>query len=157
YMYAAFGAPLAHDDDPRRAVAAATQLRFLPPDLDFVSDVRLGITSGIMRSGPYGGSTRRTYGAVSDAVNLAARLMQAAAPSQVMASDAIARATSSAFLWEPLRPLTVKGKSRPVSVAALVGPRARGGIHLPESSGSVPMIGREAELQQVMPQLERAF
>ena len=111
----------------------------------------------MMRAGPYGGSSRRTYGAVSDAVNLAARLMQAAEPGQALASDTIVRATTSAFHWDALRSLRVKGKSRPVSVATLIGPRARGEIHLPDPSALLPMIGRDAEIQQVRSQIEKAI
>ena len=75
YLYAAFGAPLAHEDDPSRAVADAMDLQSLSVELDFIRDVRIGISQGRMRAGDYGGSTRRTYGVLSDKVNIAARLM----------------------------------------------------------------------------------
>lgn len=157
YIYAAFGAPLAHDDDPRRAVAAAAELRFLPDELDFISTLRMAITAGLMRTGPYGGTTRRTYGAVGDAVNLAARLMQLAAPWQILATQVIARSTESAFLWQNLPPLRVPGKRGSVAVAAFAGPRPRQGIHLPEQTGMLPLIGRATELDLVRTQMRDAL
>ena len=157
YLYAAFGAPLAHDDDARRAVAAALDLRAPPVELRFVPPVRIGITSGVMRAGPYGGSTRRTYGAVSDAVNLSARLMQAAAPGQVLAHDAIYRATSRTFEWEPLPAIQVKGKSAPIAVSALLGSRAHQGQRQPDPSASLALIGRATELSAIQERLDHVL
>jgi adenylate cyclase len=51
YFYAAFGAPIAHDDDSVRAVAAAEALRQPPTDLDFIQGIRIGIAQGRMFSG----------------------------------------------------------------------------------------------------------
>jgi len=62
FLYAAFGAPLAHDDDPARAIAAALALQALPPALDFISPPQIGLGRGQMRTGAYGSHTRRTYG-----------------------------------------------------------------------------------------------
>src|SRR6185436_575747 len=55
YIYAAFGAPIAHDDDADRMVAAALELRRAPQELPFVDSVQLGLSQGRMRVGPYGG------------------------------------------------------------------------------------------------------
>ncbi|HLI51049.1 MAG TPA: tetratricopeptide repeat protein, partial [Thermomicrobiaceae bacterium] len=140
-----------------RAVAAAAELRLLPDELSFISALRLAITAGTMRSGPYGGATRRTYGAVGDAVNLAARLMQQAAPWQILATQAIARSTTSAFAWQNLPPVRVAGKRSPVAVAAFAGPRPRQGIHLPEQSSVLPLIGRSDELDLVRSKIDEAL
>ncbi len=80
YLYAVFGAPIAHEDDARRAVQAALALRQLSATLAWLPPVQIGLAQGVMRTGAYGGQTRRTYGALGEAVNLAARLMEAAAP-----------------------------------------------------------------------------
>ena len=74
YLYAAFGAHKAHEDDARRAAMAALDLRAPPANLHFVQPVQIGISQGTVRAGTYGGTTRRTYGVLSDEVNLAARL-----------------------------------------------------------------------------------
>ena len=82
YLYAAFGAPVAHEDDALRAASAALALRDLAGRLEFIDEARLGINQGRMRTGAYGSSTMRTYGVLGDATNLAARLMQAAGPTR---------------------------------------------------------------------------
>jgi hypothetical protein len=62
YLYTAFGAPTAHEDDAVRAASAALELRTLPKLLDFVDRVQIGISQGSIFSGAYGGTMRRTYG-----------------------------------------------------------------------------------------------
>jgi len=62
YLYSAFGAPIAHEDDAVRAMSAALELRTPPPDLDFIDNIQIGISQGQMRTGAYGGTSRRTYG-----------------------------------------------------------------------------------------------
>ena len=79
YLYAAFGAPIAHEDDPARGAMAALEIRAAASRLDYHLDVQIGITLGRMRTGAYGSATRRTYGVLGDAVNLSARLMSHAA------------------------------------------------------------------------------
>ena len=74
-----------------------------------------------MRTGAYGSSTRRTYGVLGDAVNLAARLMQAAEPGQILATQAICQAAAELFAWERLPDIRVKGKIAPVAVGSLTG------------------------------------
>ena len=76
YLYATFGAPLAHEDDTRRAVAAALELR-RPPDLGAADPPQIGISRGTMRAGAYGAASRRTYGVLGNEVNLAARRWRA--------------------------------------------------------------------------------
>ena len=56
YLYAAFGAPIAHEDDVQRAVLAALALRTPPPALNFIAPVQIGVTRGTMRAGAYGGT-----------------------------------------------------------------------------------------------------
>ena len=77
YLYAAFGAPVAHEDDAIRALYTAMALQAPPQKLSFVSGLQIGVTLGQMRTGAYGSSTRRTYGAIGEATNLAAGLMMA--------------------------------------------------------------------------------
>ena len=52
YLYAAFGAPAAHDDDTLQAVAAALALAALPAELDFITTLQMGMAAGQMRVGP---------------------------------------------------------------------------------------------------------
>jgi hypothetical protein len=67
YAYINFGALQAHEDDGRRAVKAALELREVTP-----LALHMGVAQGVMRVGAYGGATRQTYGALGDDVHLAA-------------------------------------------------------------------------------------
>lgn len=120
YLYAAFGAPIAHEDDVDRAASAALDLQQLPVQFDFLEPLQIGLTYGRMRVGAYGSSTRRTYGALGDAVNLSARLMQAAEPGQILANDRFQSRAGAAFVWEELPSIQVKGKSEPIALYRLV-------------------------------------
>jgi adenylate cyclase len=146
YLYAAFGAPLAHEDDAQRAASAALELRSITAALDFIDNIQIGISQGRMRTGAYGGSESRTYGVLGDEVNLAARLMQAARPGQILGSKVMRLAAGDGFMWEDLSVIRVKGKSEPVAVFNLVAARAQPAGGLPELRYALPMVGRDREL-----------
>jgi class 3 adenylate cyclase/predicted ATPase len=153
YLYAAFGAPIAHEDDAVRAVRAALELRHSP--VAAIGAVQIGIAQGIARTGLYGGRERRTYGVLGDAVNLAARLMQAAQPGQIIANDQVWSATGGHVQWQILPPLTVKGKPTPLLVASLLGaaaPRPASAM----TASPLPLAGRTAELGALSDLLEQA-
>jgi adenylate cyclase len=152
YFYASFGAPQAHEDDAIRAVTAALELRDLR--MEFIQQVQIGISQGRTRTGAYGSIQRRTYGALGDEVNMAARLMQNAAPGQALVHQNVRKATADAFAWEELVPLFVKGKAQPVTVFRLIDQQERRSIHLHEPKYSLPMVGREAELALVEKKLD---
>ncbi|MCL4302757.1 MAG: tetratricopeptide repeat protein [Anaerolineae bacterium] len=157
YLYTAFGAPIAHEDDALRAASAALELQHLPATLDFINDVKIGISQGQIFTGAYGGTMRRTYGVMGDDVNLAARLMQAAAPGQVLVSATAKQATADTLTWESLPPLRVKGKAEPVIAFSLAGRKERRATHLLEPRYALPMVGREAELALVEQKLTQAL
>jgi predicted ATPase/class 3 adenylate cyclase len=154
YLYAAFGAPAAHEDDPQRAVAAALELRALPTELPFINPVQIGVTRGLMRTGAYGGVTRRTYGVLGDEVNLAARLMQAAAPGEIIVSGRVQAGVEAQFVLEALRPITVKGKSDPIPVARVLGARTQ-----PVTQGRFggALVGRSTDLAVLSRQVAPIF
>jgi class 3 adenylate cyclase/tetratricopeptide (TPR) repeat protein len=145
YLYAAFGAPLAHDDDPARAVAAALELRTPPQELDSITAVHIGISAGRMWVGAYGGPTRRTYGVIGDEVNVAARLMAAAAAGEILVSERVATAASRGHSFEYLRRVELKGKQEPLPV---YGPtaRPRPSPQRPATLYTGPLVGRADEL-----------
>ncbi len=150
YLYAAFGAPIAHEDDAQRASLAALELCSPPAHLDFIEPVRVGLSQGLMRTGAYGGTTRRTYGVLGDEVNLAARLMQHAAPGTVLISRRIQKALGPAFHCQTLAPVTVKGKAEAVPVARLQsGAAQQAEPTTPLAFHSGPLVGRETELAQL--------
>ena len=155
HFYVSFGAPLAHEDDAIRALAAALELRDL--QMDFISEVQIGVSQGLTRTGACGGIFRRTYSTIGDAVNMAARLMQNAPLGQVLVNQNIRKATLDNFTWEELPPLLVKGKSLPVTVLRLIDVQERHGIRLHEPKYALPMVGRAVELALVEKKLDLAL
>jgi adenylate cyclase len=146
YLYINFGAPLTHEDNADRAAAAALALRKLPPALEAIGQVQIGISQGRMRAGAYGGAAHRTYGVLGDEVNMAARLMMAAQPGQILVSQEARRSISNRFVLEALPPIRVKGKSEPAVIFALVDGGQRAGLHLVAPAYRLPMVGRQQEL-----------
>jgi class 3 adenylate cyclase len=116
YLHAAFGAPIAHEDDAARAVQAALALKTVPADLSFIQHIQIGIAQGQMRVGAYGGTSCRTYGVLGDKANLAARLMQAAPAGDSWCDEAVYQAARAQLDFESLPPIVVKGKQEPVNV-----------------------------------------
>jgi class 3 adenylate cyclase/tetratricopeptide (TPR) repeat protein len=148
-IMAVFGAPLAHEDDPERAVRCALgmlgaieELNQGSPSLDLA--VRIGITTGeaLVRLGP----GQQTEGVVGDVVNTASRLQGVAPAGGVVVGEATFRATSRLFDYEELGPVRVKGKAEPVPVWRLEGARSRTGVEAVRRAGT-PFVGRQAELE----------
>ncbi len=144
YLYAVFGAPLAHEDDATRACEGALKLLEIPQEVP-VTDVQIGVATGRLRSGTYGHYERRTFCCLGDAVNLAARLMTRAPANGIWVHGDVAEQTGERFEWDDLPSITVKGRVQEVSVRALRGRSTR------RRTGGRPaalnaMVGREAEL-----------
>jgi adenylate cyclase len=151
YAYVNFGALRAHEDDGRRAVKAALELREAAPLV-----LQIGIAQGMMRVGAYGGTTRQTYGALGDDVNLAARLMATAEAGEILLSGGVQKLTANEFVFEPRPPLPLKGKTEPLPVFAVTGRRKQRAMRLQEPTYALPMVGRQAELQQIEEKLDLA-
>jgi class 3 adenylate cyclase/tetratricopeptide (TPR) repeat protein len=152
-IYAAFGAPIAHEDDAIRAVLAALELR--EPQFPYLLPVQIGVAQGRVRTGAYGGTTRRTYGVLGDDVNLAARLMQHAPPGQVLVSQKLRERTADRFAWEARAPISVKGKALPISTYRLIGVN-HASTRLHEPRYALPMVGRQPELEFIGERLAAA-
>lgn len=148
YLYMAFGAPLAHDDDASRSVAAALELRQPPPHLSFITGVQLGVSQGRMRVGAYGSETRRTYGVLGDATNLAARLMSHASPGQILISETVADAVRSHYHIIDMGRIAFKGKGAAQATYAVDG-RPAHALHRPATLYAQKLVGREAELAEL--------
>lgn len=156
YFYAAFGAPTAHEDDAVRAAAAALEFQRMFSGFDFLETMQIGISLGRMRVGAYGSSVRRTYGAIGDAVNLAARLMMFAAAGEIIVSDNVREAAGNLFQWESRAATKVKGKGTAVAIYRLVSQKQAQQMHLLEPSYRLPMVGRMAELTLLNEKLDMA-
>jgi len=141
YLYVNFGVLGAHEDDSRRAVKTALELRNKTE-----LQLQMGVTQGIMRVGGYGGVTRKTFGALGDDVNLAARLMMTATAGEILLSGHVHKAVQDNFTFEPRSPLPMKGKAEPLPVFAVTGESQKQAIRLQEPTYALPMVGRVQEL-----------
>jgi class 3 adenylate cyclase/predicted ATPase len=157
YAYINFGVLSTHEDDARRAAKAAIDLKKDAADLGFLAPLQIALTQGLMYVGAYGGPTRRTFSAIGDEVNLAARLMQAAGPGEILLSSHVHQALMQEFIFEPRPALTLKGKAEPLTAFVLTGERQHRAIRLQEPSYALPMVGREKELAIINEQLTMAL
>lgn len=132
------GVPVAQDDDEGRILRAARRI----VEQELPLPVRVGVNSGHVFAGAIGSAFRRTFTVMGDTVNLAARLMAAAAPGDVLATAPVLDRAGTQFATEALEPFMVKGKSEPVQ-AYRVG--ESGGTKT-ASAGSLPFRGRDKEL-----------
>ncbi len=156
FLCISFGAPTAHDDDPQRAAAAALELIHPPAELAFLTSPQIGISQGTARTGAYGGQTRRTYDILGDQVNLAARLMMAAKPGEILVSRRIQEQVQGDFELTSLAPIAVKGKSQPVAVARLEARKLGGGLQA-MTAQALPLVGRETDLERLDAVLKNAL
>ena len=149
YLFIIFGAPTAHEDDPERAMAASLELQKPPPSLAYISGIQIGINSGRVHAGTYGGSDRFTYSIQGEAVNIAARMMSHAAPGKIMTSARLATVSGKNFRFQAVESLQMKGIEDPLPVVYLEGRRAEAAqtIDLQDSGGR--MIGRVNERAEV--------
>ena len=156
YLYAAFGAPIAHEDDARRAVVTALTLQKPPEALDFIDPVQIGISRGTMRAGMYGGTTRHTYGVLGDDVNLAARLMGEAGQGEVLVSGRVHQALTTHFTFEPRAAHPFQGQGR--TVAGLRGDgRAGAARHSSTGTDLCPAHGRSSDGAQADRRKDRSW
>ena len=134
-VMAVFGAPVAHEDDPERAVRAGLAMQAAMEEINAdieaatgsIFELRVGINSGEVLAGQVGDG----YTVIGDVVNVASRLQSAARPGSVTVGKTTHRLTRGPIEYEELEPLTLKGKSEPVpaweAVRLLVsGTAARG-------------------------------
>jgi class 3 adenylate cyclase/tetratricopeptide (TPR) repeat protein len=158
-VMAVFGVPQVHEDDPIRAARAAVELRdrlaILNDELARVWGARLQLRTGINTGSVLAGDPASGQTFVSgDAVNVAARLEQAAEPDEILIGADTVRLARDALRVETIEPLVLKGKAEPVTAFRLLEVVAGAPTHA--RSLDSPMVGREGELQQVMSAFEAA-
>lgn len=156
YIYASFGATRIHENDAQRAIRAALEIKNKISEEDGSKILQFGITSGTMRVGGYGGSTRKSFSALGNSVNLAARLMMAAAPGEILISSRVQKSSQGEFIVDARPPRTFKGWQEPISIFAVLGLQQYRAVRLREPSYQLPMIGRTDELHQIAERLELA-
>src|SRR5258706_11778602 len=153
-ILAFFGAPIAHEDDPQRAVLAGLEIQEgikeyaeeirLKHGLEFA--LRVGINTGLVVVGAIGSDLRMEYTAIGDAINLAARMEQTAVPGTVQISDETYKLVAPFFDFEALGEVEVKGKAAPIKTYRPLASKKSPG-HLRGLEGlSSPLVGREEQL-----------
>lgn len=157
-LLAFFGAPVAHEDDPIRAVHAGLDLLEAARNyagevrarygIDFA--VRVGMNTGPVVVGQVGSDLAYEYTAMGDAVNLAARMQSAARPMTLLITDHTYRFVAPLFDCRDLGEIAVKGKRAPVRAYEVHGLKAQ-----PESVRGIAglksaMVGRQNQLDALM-------
>jgi DNA-binding SARP family transcriptional activator/tetratricopeptide (TPR) repeat protein len=141
------GAPMAHEDDPERAVRAGLRLVSSFRRRRALS-LRVGIETGPAVVGPIGIGARADYGAVGEVVGAAATLQSIARPGSVLVGPATRAATEGIFEWGPTEEVSASPGSKPF-VASYVDrpkPRPMAQAGRRRLAGSAPLVGRQAEL-----------
>ena len=158
-VMAVYGAPVAHEDDARRALLSALRI---PPAIEELNKtnrelplaVRIGIETGVAVVSV--GSERSDQGiAIGDVVNTASRLQGAAPIGGILVGEGTHRLTKDLFDYEPLDPVQVKGKAEPQRVWVAKAARSRFGAEL-QRGLPTPFVGREDELELLKHTFARA-
>ena len=159
-VMAVFGAPVAHEDDPERAVRAGLRILEAIADLneedaELSLAVRIGVESGEAVVA-LGARPEHGEGLVAgDVVNTASRLQGVAPVGGVLAGPVTHAATRQVFDYQALAPVVLKGKAEPVAVFQALAPRARFGADVTRSLGT-PMVGRQIDLGIVTGAFQKA-
>lgn len=159
-VMAVFGIPRLHEDDALRAVRAAAEMQEevailndeLGRELGVSLAVRIGVNTGEVVAGDARPRERLVMG---DAVNVAARLEQAAAPGEVLIGKVTRELVEAAVELVRVEPLALKGKSEPVPAWRLRGVTA-GAAGFTRRLDTL-LVGRERELATLLAVVERAF
>lgn len=140
-VMAVFGAPVAHTDDPLRAVRAACALHRAVGDLARPVGIHAGVASGRVVASATGSSQHTQYTVTGDSVNLAARLTDLAGAGQTLISATVRRALGRWFEGDELGERLIAGLPEPVEIWRV--DRLAEAIDDPH-----PFVGRDAELDQ---------
>jgi class 3 adenylate cyclase/tetratricopeptide (TPR) repeat protein len=158
-IVAVFGIPNIHEDDALRALRAAhamrERLRTLNASLERDWGVRLQVRTGVNTGEVIAGDPLRGQAFVSgDAVNVAARLEQAAAPDEILIGERTFVLGDEAIQTEPLSSLSVKGKGEPIAAWRLLN--ISQGLEAKGRRTNTPFLGRGDELTELTRVFERA-
>ncbi len=159
-VVALFGAPLAHEDDPERAVRGALAARDALADLNAADPtlglhVRIGVTTGeamiALSARPNEGEGMAT----GDVVNTASRLQSAAPVDGILVDETTYRATSTVIEYREAEAVHAKGKSEPVPVWEVAALRTRLGVDI-AFRGGAELVGRAEELRLLRDAVSRS-
>jgi class 3 adenylate cyclase/tetratricopeptide (TPR) repeat protein len=152
-VMAVFGAPVAHEDDPERAVRAALAVR--DALVDDGLEIRAAVNTGEALVSLDANAAEGEALVAGDVVNTAARLQSAAPVNGVLVGAATHRATERVIEYREAEGVAAKGKSAPVPAWEAVAPRARLGVDISHHGGA-ELVGRELEVRLLYDALDRA-
>src|SRR5690348_10445139 len=153
-VVALFGAPIAHEDDPERAVRAALAVR------DWVSQqsdlhVRIAVNTGEALVLLAARAAQGEHLASGDVINTAARLQTAAPIDGILVGEQTYRATDRVIRYREHDPVVARGKAEPIRVWEAIEARSRLGVDV-EQAPRTRLVGRERELRLLREAFERA-
>jgi class 3 adenylate cyclase len=153
-VMALFGAPVAHEDDPERAVRAALAIRDWVLEQEVALQLRIAVNTGeaLVSLGARPGQGEGM--ASGDVVNTSARLQSAAPVNGILVGETTYRATEQAIMYRAAAAVSAKGKAEPVPAWEAVEARSRAGTDLARRS-TTPLIGRDNELRVLTDALAR--
>jgi len=166
-IMALFGAPIALEDAPQRAIRASLaihremvqfndRMRREKPSLPPLR-MRAGIHTGPVVVGTVGNDLRVDFKAVGDTVNLAARMEQMAEPGATYVSEDTFTLTEGLFRFEGLGEREVKGKEKPIRIYRVIAPStSRTRFDVSAERGLTPFVGRERERELLLAAFVRA-
>ena len=165
-IIALFGAPIALEDAPQRAIRSALSIhREMSKFSDKIKKesripsikMRMGIHTGPVVVGTLGNDLRVEFKAVGDTVNLASRMESLAEPGTTYVTEETFKLTEGFFRFEALGEKQVKGKKEPVRVYRVIAPSTRRTrFDVSAERGLTPFIGRERELELLLDGFQRA-
>jgi class 3 adenylate cyclase/tetratricopeptide (TPR) repeat protein len=154
-VMAVFGAPVAHEDDPERAVRAALAIRDWAEEEAGELELRIAVNTGealvSLEARPEQGESM----VAGDVVNTASRLQSAAPVNGILVGETTQRATRDAIEYREAEPVEAKGKAEPVRVWEAVRPHSSFGVDVVQE-GRTPLVGRQSELDLLADALARA-
>ncbi len=153
-ILAFFGAPIAHEDDPQRAVLAGLDIvngitpyaAEIKAEFGIDLNVRVGINTGLVVLGEFGAERSFEYTAMGDGINLAARMEQTAEPGTVQITGATYELVAPLFEIESLGRIDVKGKAEPVPAYRVLNRKVEPGRLRGLAGSETPLVGRSSEL-----------
>ena len=160
-VVAFFGVPQAHEDDPIRAIKVAREIHELvgamSPEVEKRTGkpitMHTGINTGLIVTGEVD-TQKGTHGLSGDTINVASRLSTLAKAGEILVGHDTYRQGEGHFMFESLEPAILKGKTEPVRVHKVISPRERP-VSIHRLSGfKADLIGRKAELTQLMEAVE---
>jgi predicted ATPase/class 3 adenylate cyclase len=159
-VVAVFGAPIAHEDDPERAVRAALAVREAIAELNAGDpslglSVRIGAATGEALVDLNARPERGEGIAAGDVLNTASRLQGAAPADGILIDEATRRATEHAIEHCEATPVTAKGKAEAIPVWEPLAPKARLGVDI-AFRGGAPLVGRSDQLDALLDAAARA-